>query len=283
MQRLKFATANIGFYVFPTVFRLEVLRDMKSEMRFRFLLLAALLAGVQPALGQGHISEEPLRMSLFQIHGGGLQPFGDVGELYGTYANAGLSYAYKSRTNVLIGADFNYLFGDQVKNEHNLMHELRTSAGHIINREGEFVNFLLQTRGFATGFFAGMIFPIIGPNDNSGLEVRFGVDYVEHRTRIETRQDHFPPLQGEMLKGFDRKRAGIGLTQFVGYQHFSNSGFANFFVGIDVIQGFTTDYRSFNIDERRRTNDDYFDLFVGVRAGWVLPVYRRMADKFYIH
>lgn len=210
-----------------------------------------------------------------------MQPYGDAGELYGTYANVGFSYAYKSRTNVLIGADFNYLFSDNVKNPNSLMRELRTSAGHIINREGEFVNYVLQTRGFATGFYGGMIFPIIGPNPNSGLEVRFGVDYIEHRTRIETRQDDFPPLEGEPLKGYDRKRAGIGLTQFIGYRHFSNNNFANFFVGIDIIEGFTTDYRSYNIDEMRVTNDDYLDFFVGVRVGWVLPVYKRMADKFY--
>ncbi len=258
-------------------------RILQHHRMNRFLFLAVLFLGVNTAWGQGHVSESPLRMVLFQFQGGGLQPFGDVSELYGTYAQVGFSTAYKSKTNVLLGADFSYLFGDDVKNPQYLMRELHTSVGHIIDREGEFVNYLLQTRGFATGFYVGKIFPFIGPNPNSGFEVRFGVDYVEHRTRIETREDDFPPLKGEFLKGYDRKRAGFGLTQFVGYRHFSNSGFANFFIGLDFIEAFTVDYRSFNIDEMRRTDGEYFDLFIGLRAGWVLPVYRRAADKFFIN
>lgn len=249
----------------------------------RLFFWTALTLTTTQVCAQGDVADSTLRMSLFQFQAAGYHTSGDVGDLYGPFAGVGFSYAYKSATNVLLGADFMYLFGDRVKNSDNLLRELRTSAGFVIDREGEFVNFLLQHRGVSAGFYAGKIFPVIGPNPNSGLEVRLGVEYLEHRTRIETRQDDFPPLEGDALKGYDRKRAGIAVSQFVGYRHFSNSRFANFFVGLEVKEGFTTDYRSYNIDEMRYTEGDYFDLFVGIRVGWVLPVYKRMADKFYIN
>ncbi len=221
-------------------------------------------------------------MSLFQIQGGFQQPYGDMAELYGANFNIGFSYAFKTKKNFLLGADFLFLFGDNVKNSETIAHGLRTSSGQIIGITGEFILPIVQQRGFTGGFYVGKIFPVIGPNPSSGLEIRFGVQYLEHRTWIELRQDDYPPLEGEYRKGYDRKRAGIATSQFIGYRHFSDNRYANFFFGFEIYQGFTTDYRSYNIDQMEETNGDYFDLLIGVKAGWVLPVYKRYADKFYL-
>jgi hypothetical protein len=231
---------------------------------------------------QGNLKEDQLRMSLFQFQGGFLQPFGDMSELYGTYADVGFSFAYKSADNILLGADFLFLFGNKVKDENSLFGDLPTSSGNIIGIEGEFIRVLTLNRGFTGGFYVGKIFPIFGPNPNSGLEVRFGINYLEYRTWIETRQDDFAPLEGEYRKMYDRKRAGFATSQFVGYRHFSNNRFANFFLGFDFYQGFTTDYRDFDANTMQATNGDYLYFLVGFRFGWTIPVYRRAADKFYV-
>ncbi len=223
-----------------------------------------------------------LPMHLFQFHGGFHEPGGDMAELYGTHAFIGFSYAYKTKNNFLLGSDFSFLFGNNVNDPNGLFRELRLSNGGVVGIDAEFVNFLVQERGYLAGLYIGKIFPIIGPNPNSGLVVKLGVDYLEHRTRIETREDEFPPLEGEYLKGYDRKRAGFALYEFIGYQHFSNTRFANFYAGMDVYQGFTTDYRSYNFDEMKPTDGNYFDVLLGFRIGWVIPVYRQTATKFYV-
>jgi hypothetical protein len=234
------------------------------------------------AKSQSDVSKDSIAMSLFQIQAGFQQPFGDMAEFYGANFNIGFSYAYKTRNNFLFGTDFLFLFGDNVKDSQNIAKGLRTQSGQIIGVTGQFILPIILQRGFTGGFYVGKIFPIIGPNPNSGLEIRFGVQYLEHRTWIELRQDDYPPLEGEYRKGYDRKRAGIATSQFIGYRHFSDNRYANFFLGFEIYQGFTTDYRSYNIDQMEETNGDYFDILIGVKAGWVLPVYKRYADKFYL-
>lgn len=251
---------------------------MKHSLLFIYIFLSCSTLFAQG----GGIQTEPKRMSLAQFQTGGYMPFGDMGKKYGVNASVGFAYAYKTKSNLLFGADFNYLFGNNVKNQDQLFKELRISTGQIIGINEEFVNALILERGYATGFYGGKIFNIIGPNTNSGLVIKIGINYFEHRTHIETREDKYSPLQGEYVKGYDRKIAGLAINEFIGYQHFSNSRLANFFIGFDIYQGFTTDYRSYNIDLMQKTNNDYFDLLIGIKAGWVIPIYKRVSNTFYI-
>lgn len=252
---------------------------MKKILVFLFLIGISFNKG----MSQGSIADSTLRMSLFQIQGGFDVPFGDMAERYGANAFVGFSYAYKSGKNILLGADFNFLFGNDVKDENDLLHQLRISNGGIVGIDGTFVNVLTLERGFVGGLYVGKIFPIWSPNPNSGIVVKVGLNYIEHRTYFETREDEYPPLEKENLKGYDRKTAGLAIYEFVGYQYFSNKKYLNFFAGFDFYQGFTTDYRSYNIDQMQKTNSNYNDFLIGFRAGIVLPVYKQAANKFYIN
>ena len=247
------------------------------------VLIILFIFSVSGLFSQGSVVDSTLRMSLFQFQGGVHQPFGDMADKYGANASVGFSYAYKTGKNFLFGADFNFLFGNTVKDQNELFRALRNSNGQVVGINEEFVNPLILERGYAAGFYIGKIFDVIGPNPNSGIVVKVGLEYLEHRTRIETRQDEYPPLDGEYLKGYDRKIAGLAIYEFIGYQHFSNKRYANFFAGFDFYQGFTTDYRSYNFDQMQKTNSDYFDVLIGFRAGWVIPIYKRFANKFYIN
>lgn len=252
-------------------------------MKKYFILSFLIGFAITKTTAQGTVADSTLRMSLLQFHGGAHQPFGDLAERYGTNAAVGFSYAYKSGKNILLGADFTFLFGNQVKDADELLRFLRLSNGSIVGIDDTFVNTLILERGFATGFYVGKIFPILGPNPNSGMVVKIGLEYLEHRTHIETRQDDYPPLDGAYLKGYDRKTAGLALYEFIGYQYFSNRRYLNFHAGFDFYQGFTTDYRSYNIDLMKKTDRDYTDFLVGFRLGIVIPIYRREANYFYIN
>lgn len=250
----------------------------------RLLFFGLLVSSIQQTAAQGgDVSEEALPMSLFQFSGGFHQPFGDMSRMYGTNALVGISYAYKTKSNYLFGADFTYLFSNNVNDPEGIIRELRTSDGSIVGPDGEYINILILQRGFGAGFFVGKIWPIFGPNPNSGLVAKFGVNFLEHRTWIETREDDMPPLEGEYRKGYDRKRGGIATSQFIGYQHFSNNRFANFVAGIDIYQGFMTDYRTYNFDQMEYTDGNYFDVLLGFRLGWVIPIYKQVNRDFYFN
>lgn len=257
---------------------------MTHLLRFRKVLLIAIpsLLFLGQAKSQGSVSDETLGMSLLQFQGGLYQPHGDMAELYGGGAFIGFSYAYKTKNNWLWGADYTYMFGDNVKNKDAYMTEIRNNNDDIIGIDNEIVNYLILQRGFTAGVYTGKIFPIFGPNPNSGLVVKLGVDFMMHKTFIEARQDDIPPIEGEYQKGYDRKRGGFLAHEFIGYQHFSNSKYANFYVGFDFYQGVTVDYRSYNFDAMDYSDNEYFDMMLGFRVGWVIPIYRRVANKFYL-
>lgn len=249
----------------------------------RYTTLAILfLISVLSAKGQGKVNEEALPMWLFQFQFGGYAPYGDMAELYGPFGSGGLSFARKTKSNLIFGADFNYFFGNNVNDADTRFSELRFRNGLVLGNEGEFIDVIVQQRGFAAGFYGGKIFNIFGPNPNSGLEVRVGINFLEHRTWIESRQADIPPLEGEYRKAYDRKRAGFAAYQFIGYRHFSNSRFANFYIGVDFYQAFTVDYRTYNVDEMEFTDGNYFDFIVGPKVSWVIPVYKQVDDRFYI-
>ncbi len=255
---------------------------LKFLVKTLFFLFLLTTLSHSSADAQGDVGTDTIPMVLFQIQGGVQQPFGDMSDYFGTNAMVGFSFAGKTKKNWLWGGDFTFMFGDQVKNKSQIIQELRNSQGNVVGLTGEPVNFLLLERGYTGGFYAGKIFPWIGPNPNSGIVFKLGVTYFEHRIWIEARQDDIPPIEGEYRKAYDRKKAGFGLYEFVGYQHFSNNRYANFFVGFDFYQAFTVDYRTYNIDDMSYTDGDYFDGIVGFRIGWVIPVYKQAANKFYL-
>ncbi len=249
----------------------------------RITVLALLFAGLSLSVsGQGKVDEKALPMTLFQFQFGGYVPFGDMAEMYGPFGSGGISVGRKTESNFIFGADFNYFFGTQVHDADTRFSELRFENGMVLGNEGEFIDVIVQKRGFAAGFYGGKIFNVFGPNPNSGLEIRLGVNFLEHRTWIESRMADIPPLEGEYRKGYDRKRAGFAAYQFIGYRNFSNSRFANFFVGVDFYQAFTVDYRTYNIDEMEFTDGEYFDFIVGIKAGWVIPIYKQLDERFYV-
>ena len=52
---------------------------------------------------QGTVADDTLGMSLFQVTGGVHEPFGDMGDMYGTYASVGFSFAVKTKKKLVLG------------------------------------------------------------------------------------------------------------------------------------------------------------------------------------
>ena len=209
-------------------------------------------------------------------------PQGDLAERFGDNSNVGFSFGIKTQSNFYLGLHNNYFFGNTVK-ENGLLSNLLTDGGHIIDNNGQIAELIIQERGWTLGLEAGKIFPFFGPNPNSGLFLKGGVGFMQHKIRIEHQLNEITQLEGDYLKGYDRLTNGLYLSQFVGYHHMSDNRLLNFYVGIEAIEGFTEGRREFNFDTETDNVGARNDILVGVRAGWVLHLYRRNTDNVYFH
>jgi hypothetical protein len=90
-----------------------------------------------------------------------------------------------------------------------------------------------------------------------------------------------PQITGDYAKGYDRLTAGFNLNQFIGYYFMSKSRVLNFYAGFEFYQAFTKSRRDYIFDLMQKDESNHFDLFYGIKVGWMIPIYNRAPDKYY--
>lgn len=209
-------------------------------------------------------------------------PGGDLSDRFGGNFNFGGVFHWKFKSNWIVGIEADFLFNDEVK-ENDILDKYLTPDGNIIDGNGQFATVAFSERGLKFDFKVGKIFPVLGPNKNSGLMTTLGIGYLEHKILIETPGSPIPYLEEEYLKGYDRLSSGLSLTEFVGYMNFGNKRLANFYLGLEFTQAFTQNRRTLNFDTGIKDDKSRLDLLFGIRLGWVFPIYKRASDKSYIN
>ena len=210
-------------------------------------------------------------------------PGNDLADRFGNNSNIGGGFLIKTKKNFLFGIDFNFLFSENVKEEDSLLKEISTSQGYLIGQDGLYAEVHMWERGFNSSFKFGKIFPIFGPNPNSGLTILFGAGYLQHKIRIENRDKTAPQINGEYKKGYDRLSAGFAISEFIGYIHLGNNKLVSFFAGIEFTQAWTESLRIYDFDKRKRNESRYFDTLTGIKVGWIIPIYKRLPEKYYYY
>jgi len=244
-----------------------------------FVLLGLLASS---AAGQRNTSIRDSSIALVAVQAGYAHqwPGGDLATRFGANSNIGLSAYRKLRSNWLLGAEGSFIFGNQVR-EPGILRNVINSAGQVVDREGVMADVFLFGRGWTAFGFVGRMLPIIGPNPNSGLVVKIGGGFMQHKIRVQTQQNVVPQLEDEYLEGYDRLTAGPAAMAYLGYHHFGNRRLINFHIGLEVMAGFTEPLRAYNFDTEQYNSGGRVDLLSGVRLGWSLPIYRRLDDRFH--
>jgi hypothetical protein len=246
-------------------------------------VLAILLLCNSVAFSQGGLSVRDSSINLFtaSAHYQIQLPFADLSERFGYSHAVGPAFRYKFKGNAEIGFEYNFQFGGQIK-EDSMLQALQSPSGYIISNSGQFGQVLMFQRGHVFKATIGYLFPVIGPNPNSGIMFRFGVGYWTHKIRMENNEDLIPLVMGDYRKGYDRKAGGLILSQFVGFHLLHNKRRFNFFAGITAWQGFTMALRSYQFDLMGpEPKSKRFDANVGVQIGWIVPIYRRAPEATY--
>lgn len=206
---------------------------------------------------------------------------GDMADTYGNNSTIGPSFLVKTKSNWVLGADLNFIFGNNVKIYDQIVYSIAPLDGNVISKQGLISDVKMFERGFSTSFKFGKIIPIFKSNPNSGLLIMGSVGYLQHNIRIEVDNNNTPQLMGDYAKGYDRLSNGFAISEFIGYIYLSDRRLTNFFAGIEFSQGWTKSMRDYNFDTMKKDNSQKFDDFFGFKIGWIFPLYKRSPEKFY--
>ncbi|MCF8369888.1 MAG: hypothetical protein K9G76_12680 [Bacteroidales bacterium] len=249
-------------------------------MKYYLLLLFSLW--VISTFGQNSVSDTSLSIPMFYASYAVQLPGGDMADRYGVNSTVGGGFMWKIPTHWILGADFSYIFGNKINNSDELLSNLKTENGNIIDMGGNFADYSLYERGFYVSGRFGKMFPVLSPNPNSGIVLMGSAGYLQHKIRIEVLNNTAPQLQGDYKRGYDRLTGGFGISEFVGYMYLSDSRLLNFFGGFEFNQAWTSPMREVNFDTRLPDEkQNRFDSFVGFRLGWIVPIFQRLPDKEY--
>jgi len=213
------------------------------------------------------------------IHFGGDLPLADLAQRYGPNLNAGLNFMYKTKKNYLFGIEGNYMFGKNI--EEDVLKQLKNEDGFLVDNSGLPADVRLSERIVTVNLHVGKIFNVLSANPNSGLMINGGAGYIQHRVHFLDAQQQIAALNGEIRNGYDRLSNGICTYQFIGYLFLSNNRLMNFYTGIECYQGFTKSVRKWNYDTGLPDTKSRFDMLVGLRFGWVLPLYSRAPKQYF--
>lgn len=243
---------------------------------FFFIVLFSASASAQ------RVKDSLINVSLVRISYAFQMPGGDLKDRFGLNSNMGIDYLYKFKSNWVLGAKIHFLFGNDVK-EDQMFTKISTHKGYVLTRDGYYTDLRIYERGFEMALQAGRIFPLIGPNKNSGFLLTGSAGLLQHKIRIETIGNTTPQLGSEYKKGYDRLSNGLAFSEFIGYQYLDNQRLINFFGGFEFTQAFTQNRRSYNYDTMSRDTRRRLDLLSGFRAGLILPLYKRLPKDFYYY
>lgn len=195
----------------------------------------------------------------------------------------GLGLSFKTKHNVIFGFEGSYLWGGYDDNGVSILRNIKTQTGNIINSYGEYGTVLMTQSGFYVGIKTGYVFAFSKPNPNSGIVLNIGAGLLEHHIRIENRSNNTPPVLGDYKKGYDGLRNGIALRGFLGYQFLSNKKLVNFYGGVEYTFAWTKSRRNYDFNLRGKDNTQYHDSMIGIRVGWILPIYVHAPEEYYYY
>jgi hypothetical protein len=250
------------------------------------LAILVILGIAGPSRAQIDLRDTAIGMAMFyatysyQLPGGGLK------DIYGGNSSIGGGFQYKLRSNWVIGAEGNFLFGGTVKIADSLLRMLETSQGLIIDENGYMAGIQYYERGYSIYGKFGKIFPVyptLAPNKNCGITLMFGGGYLSNHIRLNNPDGTTPQINGDYGKGYDRLNTGIAVNASLGYLFMSNTRLLNFYLGFEFIQAWTKTQRHYAFDKMEYDNTRYSSQFYGFKAAWFIPIYARKPKEFYYY
>jgi len=257
-----------------------MLKNKKTMFKKIIFTFFAVIALTTYSNAQKSIADSAIFTPQITIHYEFQIPGGDLAKRFGNNSAIGGSVLFKTKKNWVWGAEGSFIYGSNLKEE-NIFNMLKTEKGAIIDGNGMYTDLRLYERGFNFYGRFGKVFPVFGPNPNSGILIMGGLGFLQHKIRIEVNGNSAPQLKDDYKKGYDRLTNGFAASEFIGYIHYSNRKTINFYAGIEITEAWTKNRRSFNFDQMKKDNTQRLDLMYGIRAGWIFRINREPKAFYY--
>ena len=253
-------------------------------MKFKGFALSLLFA-IFAMSANAQIKDTSINIWQCEVNYSYIFSLSDMRATYGKNPSTmGVGLSFKTKFNAIFGFEGSYLWGGYTENEgESILQGLMTASGNIINQHGQYGSVLLTQSGFYVGAKVGYVFAFKKPNPNSGIVLNVGAGLLQHHIRIENRGNNTPPVLGDYKKGYDGLRNGIATRGFIGYQYLSNKKLVNFYGGVEFYYAWTKSCRNYDFNLWGKDNTQYRDAMIGIRIGWILPVYRHNPDEYYYY
>jgi len=233
------------------------------------------------AFSQRDLKTKSMFTSIFGLNYKANFAGGDFAKRWGFTNTIGGNADFKLKNGLTFGVDGGFMFGSQFK-QLEIFDNVVNSFGTITSQGGTTAIVLFLMRGWNVNTTVGYVFNQLGHNANSGLWINAGVGFLSHKIRVETQEDQVVNLEGDYLKGYDHLTMGFNTKQFVGYLFQHDKRFLNFYIGVEFIQGFTRNIRNYNFHTKGPENELQLDMINSVKVGWMIPIYKRQVQDFYI-
>ena len=250
------------------------------NIRKIFWLFICVLLGYS-AKGQVSVKDSAINAPIFYITYGYQFNGGDIAKRFSGNSAIGGGFMFKTKNNLLFGAEYNYLFGGNVKDEVSILSMISTNDGFVIGSNGEYAQIHFLQAGYNMSLKAGKIIPFIRPNPNSGIMVSIQPGFLQHRIKINNPNNTAPQLSGDYKKGYDEMANGFSVTEFLGYLYMGNKRIYSFYAGFECTQAFTKFRRAYNFNTMNRDTNQKFDYFYSIRVGWLITLYKRTPVGYY--
>lgn len=221
---------------------------------------------------------------LFTPHWSYQKVGGDMKTRFYDFSSIGLAVEYKTKKNIQFGLDYDWYYGNHVRDT-GLFTSITGPSGQIIDQNGNFSVVRLSISGNNLVAHVSYICPIIRKWENSGIVVSAGAGFMQHKINIFSSQVTIPQINGEYEKGYDRLTYGFASRQFVGFQYLINKNKFHFRVGLEFNQGFTQGRRTWNYSTNSSGLEKRFDSTTAFKIGVIVPVYTKEKDdeEFFIN
>lgn len=250
-------------------------------------LLFTLLAGL-PSMAQSVTEKkkkkknfEPNKAVIFAPVYTAQFPFGTMAKRYGFNSLFGLQISYKTQKNWIVGAEANFLYGTQVK-ENYVLENIALPSGQHIGQTNALITPKLQEMGSSIKFTFGKVIPFSEKYPDAGLLLLTGFGFLSHQININVKASSLPQLNKTYRKGYDRLANGPVLSQFIGGVFLARKQYISAYAGLQFDVGFTQG-RRYDFYSQAPLHDKRVDMFLGIRVGWIIPVFTQTSEKEYFY
>ena len=231
-------------------------------------------------------NQAPLRGALIQIGLGTFQPTGAWAKTYAGGGTLHLEPGFKTSKDWLWSLQVRSVYGMRVKIDSSLLGFLTTEDNQILGLSGSYAEVRTEGRGTQIGGQVGRIVPVLGSKPGSGLDLRLGGGWMQHRIHFFNPSGGVPMVYTPYRYGLDRLHRGTYGIQSVGYVHQARSGEFGWSVALEFQQAYMLPQRGFNYDTRLPDTQAKWDYQVGIRALWNLNILRAATPsegpRFYV-